>query len=241
MNKTITIPDYLTIDHYQKLQYINDIESSHDRILYTLSSIIDISMEELETYPISAITQINQEVSGLLSDINPEFYPVIKWQGKLYGYKSIQKMSMAEYIDLSELVKNPTQNLTNILAILYRPITKNNINSVKYITKSTLKALKYEVENVFDYYEIEEYNADTRKQQADEYKQFPAEIGLGALNFFMLVGLNLLKDTQSYSPNMKEMLQKMTNKKMSRARLALLNTMVGYTSYIKWQTPPSYS
>lgn len=233
----ITLPDYLTIKHYNQLKYLADIESETDKILYQISVITGIAMEELETYPLPAIQQIYKEINELLVNINPEFYPVIKWQGKLYGFKSINKMSMAEYTDLSNLCKNPAQNLTNILALLYRPIIDNKLNSTKYITKSTIKALQYEVENVFDYYEIEKYDAVTRKQRADEYLEFPAEIGLGALNFFMLLELSLSKNTQSYFPSLKQMIMKM---KMSKLKSALVSTMAGFTLSTKWLKPKSY-
>jgi len=221
----IQIPEYITIKHYNQFKYLEDIESPTDKVLYKISTLIGVPMEELETWPITAIKQVHTEVEQVLEKLEPEFYPIIEWQGKEYGYRAIQKMSMAEYVDLSELCKNPTQNLTNILAILYRPITKNKTKSSKYIYKSTLKALQYEVENVFDYYDVEPYDAATRKQVADEYLEFPAEVGLGALNFFMLVELNSSKNTASYFPSLKEMIQKM---KKSRFKSALLSTTLGY-------------
>ena len=235
----VTIPSYITIQHYLRLQHLTDIESTPDKVLYKISSILDIPMEELEKWPISAIKQVNDECDQLLDNIKPEFYPIIEWQGKFYGYRAVQKMSMAEYIDISELCKNPTQNLPNILALLYRPITKNKVNTSKYLIKSTIKALQYDVENVFDYYDIEEYDSVTRKQVAEEYKHFPAEIGLGALNFFMLVGLNSQENMKSYFPSMKQMMT-ITLKKKNKIKSALLSTIAGYISSTKWQKRKSY-
>ena len=234
----IQIPDYITIKHYNQFKYLNDLELASDKVLYKISVLTGISMEELEKWPLSAIKQVHAEVDTVLEKLEPEFYPVITWQGKEYGYRAVQKMSMAEYVDLSELCKNPTQNLTNIMAILYRPITKNKIKSTKYLVKSTIKALQYDVENVFDYYDVEPYDAATRKQIADEYLEFPAEIGLGALNFFMLVGLSSSKNTQSYFPSMKEMIQKM---KKSKLKSVLLSTMAGYIFSVKSLKLKSYN
>jgi hypothetical protein len=233
----IQIPEYITIKHYNQFKYLEDIDSASDKVLYKISTLTNVSIEELETWPITAIKQVYAEVDKILENLNPEFYPVITWQGKEYGYRAVQKMSMAEYVDLSELCKNPTQNLTNILAILYRPITENKTKSSKYIYRSTIKALQYEVENVFNYYDVEKYDAATRKQIADEYLEFPAEIGLGALNFFMLVGLSSSKNTTSYFPSMKEMIQKM---KKSKLKSVLLSTMAGYTFSTKFLKPKSY-
>jgi hypothetical protein len=136
----VTIPSYITVSHYNQFKYLDDIESQTDKILFKISILTGISMEELEKWPLPAITQVYKEIQNILNNLEPEFYPIIEWNGKEYGFKSIKKMSMAEYVDLSELCKNPTQNLTNILAILYRPITKNKVKSTKYLVKSTIKA-----------------------------------------------------------------------------------------------------
>ena len=233
----VVIPEYLTVEQYLKLQYLNDIDQPHDKVLYTISSIINVPMEELEKWPLTAIRQVNIEITELLNKVNTEFYPVVKWNGILYGYRAVHKMSMAEYVDVSQLCTKPSQNMTEILALLYRPITKNKLNTTKYITKSTLKAVKYDVENVFDYYELEQYDAVTRKQQAEEYKQFPAEIGLGALNFFMLVGLSSSKNMTSYFPSMKEMIMTL---KMSKIKSALVRIIAGYTFSTKLLKHKSY-
>lgn len=233
----VTIPEYLSIKHWKNLQHLNNIDEVNDKVLYTLSSLINVPMEDIEKWPLSAVTQVNKEIVEVLNNVKPEFYPVIEWQDRTYGYLALSKMTMAEWVDLSNLITNPTQNINEILALLYRPITKNNINSVKYITKSTFKSLKYEVENVFDYYDIEEYDSAKRKQVADEYNEFPAEIALGGLNFFMLTGLNLSNDTQSSFPNLKQMIMKM---KMNKTKSALLSTTLGYTLSTKYQIPKSY-
>jgi len=234
----IQIPEYITIKHYNQFKYLSDIEDETDKNLFKISVVTGIPIEEIETWSLSAVKQVYAEVDKVLEKLEPEFYPIIEWQGKEYGYKAVQKMSMAEYVDLSELCKNPTQNLTNILAILYRPITENKTKSSKYIYRSTIKALQYEVENVFNYYDVEKYDAATRKQRADEYLEFPAEIGLGALNFFMLAETSSSKNIASYFPSMKEIIQKM---KKSKIKSALLSTMAGYTFSTKFLKPKSYN
>jgi len=235
----ITIPDYITVRHYNQFKYLTDIELHSDKIMFKISILTGIPMEEIEKWPLSAIKQVYAEVEQILEKLEPEFYPIIEWNGKEYGYRATQKMSMAEYVDLSELCKNPTQNLTNILAILYRPIIKNKTKSSKYIIKSTIKAMQYEVENVFEYYDVEKYDAATRKQVAEEYLEFPAEIGLGALNFFMLVELSLSKNTASYFPSLKMMIQNMMKKK-NKIKSALLSTILGYTFSTKFLRLKSY-
>ena len=46
--------------------------------------------------------------------------------------------------------------------------------------------MKYEVENVFDYYEIEEYDTSKRKTESSKFDDFPIDIALGAMAFFQI-------------------------------------------------------
>ena len=43
-------------------------------------------------------------------------------QGKLYGYSSIKKCSLGEYIDLETYCKDMENSMHKVAAILYRPI-----------------------------------------------------------------------------------------------------------------------
>ena len=72
-----------------------------------------------------------------------------------------------------------------IAATLYRPITKHRFKSLKFAVKQKIKMLSNSVENVFDWYTIEKYDSDKRKEREEDFKDFPAHIFLGALSFFL--------------------------------------------------------
>ena len=138
-------------------------------------------------------------------------------------------MNLGEYIDLDTLSKDSEKNLTSILAILYRPITNNKIKEGQFILKSTIKAMKYEVENIFDYYEVEDYDVGVRKQRTSDFEEFPLDIAMGALGFFLYISAMLLTNSQIYSLKSIEEIVKKEMNKLTKRKRALLNTMAGFT------------
>jgi hypothetical protein len=241
MNETkqITIPDYLTLKHYKLLKQIQEIEDNIERKLTMIAAFSNHSYDDVMTWDIDSIIKISAEIEKILTNVKPEFYPIIEWKGQLWGYSSMQNMKTGEYVDIDNLCKDTEGNINEILALLFRPVIKNDLQSSKFVTRSTFKSLKYEVENVFDYYEIEEYDFIKRKQRAGDFDEFPAEIALGSLSFFLGTKTMLLKNTQVSSPsNQSQVETKMNWKKKLKNRL--LNTMAGYIRSRSWQILRSY-
>ena len=146
-------------------------------------------------------------------------------------------MTLGEYVDLDNLVKDTDRNLTDILALLYRPVTRNDVNTGKFIFKSTIKALKYEVENVFDYYDVEEYDINKRKVKAPEFDEFPLDIALGAMAFFLGTKTMLQNDILLSSHKIE---MEKAKKIMSKRKIRLLATTVGFLHSMNLQKPISY-
>ena len=156
-----------------------------------------------------------------------------------YGFKPMSKMSLGEYIDIDNLVKDKLANVEQILSILYRPIKSHSIKGITFKTKSSLKLIftKDKVEHLFPYYEVEEYDNEKRKLQAETFSDFPASVGLGALAFFLGVGnLSLADSLTSTLPNSKKQTKQMMRKEIS----AYKNIMGGSTRYMSWESLPSY-
>ena len=172
----------------------------------------------------------------MVSKTEPEFYPVIEWQGTLYGYRPLSKMTMGEYIDLDNLSKDSQANLTQILAILYRPLTENKLSKGKFITKTFIKAWAGKVEDPFKYYDIEKYNSDTRMANADKFKDFPVSVALGGLTFFLGTALSLSPDSKTSFLNNLD-LKKI---KMKKSKRRLLNITAGYLRSKNLEIPPSF-
>lgn len=235
----ITIPQYLNLKHYKATNRLTSLDEI-EQMVNVISAITNYEAPEVMKWSIPSVINVYNAIQTLFKDINPEFYPVIEWNGKLWGFSNMSKMKLNAYVDLDNLIKDPDKNINQILAILYRPVTKNNLTSATFLTKSTLKALKYDVENVFDYYELEEYDPSIRKQRASSFDEFPIEIATGAMAFFLDTATVLLSDSQLYSLKTQEEMMKNQMMKMSPRKSRLLNTTVGFIHSRRLATPKSY-
>jgi hypothetical protein len=239
MEITTNIPDYFTVKHYKQFSVLKSLDDMEQR-LHVITALTGESMETVLKWPIPFIIQLYAKLNELIVGVEQEFYPVIEWEGKQYGYRPMHKMLLEEYVDIDMLTKDADRNINDILAILYRPIVKNKLVSNKWIAKQTFKVLKGEVENGFDYYEIEKYDNRIREQVASSYDSFPASLALGALGFFLGSNHLLSKNTES-SFLQWELMMSEVKKKNSKIRRALARTTVGYISSINLLKVPSYN
>jgi hypothetical protein len=239
MEITTNIPDYFTVKHYKQFSVLKSLDDMEQR-LHVITALTGESMETVLKWPIPFIIQLYAKLNELIGGVEPEFYPIIEWEGKQYGYRPMHKMLLDEYIDLDMLIKDADRNINDIMAILYRPITKNKLNSGKWIAKQTFKVLQGQMENGFDYYEIEKYDNRIREQVASSYDSFPASMALGALGFFLDSNLSLSKNTTSSSQQWELMMNEVKSKS-SKMKRALARTTVGYISSISLLKVPSYN
>ena len=128
MKFEITIPDYLSIGQYKEMQMYDHL-SEVDRMIKILSIVSDKTENEIREIPANNVVQIYSDIITNLLDIKPAFYPIFELNGVRYGFKSIAKMTLGEYVDLEMLAKKPNENIEEILAILYRPIVKDKFNT----------------------------------------------------------------------------------------------------------------
>jgi len=175
-----------------------------------ISYLSNTSQKEIEALTPQEVQSTYLKILQTFGDVDSKFFPVIEINGVLYGFSSIAKMTLGEYVDLERLAKAPNDNLEEIMAILYRPITKHSFNGVKWNFIKTFKVGFGKVENLFKYYTIEKYNSSKNAEQADLMATIPVSFALGALAFFLAVASNSLLSTQAYStPNKKERMKKM--------------------------------
>lgn len=238
MNISVNIPDYFTVKHYKDFSILKSLDEMEQR-LFVISALTNEPIDTVKSWPIPFVTQLYAKLNELITNVQPEFYPIIEWNNKLYGFCPMHKMSLDEYVDYENLAKDTDKNINDILAILYRPITENKLQSNTFITKSTFKVLKGEVENGFDYYKIEKYNNEVRKQRAKEYDEFPASVALGALGFFLDIKLSLLGSTVFYFPQWNTMMEEAMKNK-NKIKRALARTTVGYMFSTNLAKVPSY-
>lgn len=198
MKFEITTPDYLSIEQLKQIQSYEHLFEV-DKMVKILSIISDKTEDEIRELPTTNILSIYTDIIERLLDISPTFYPIFELNGVKYGFKSIAKMSLGEYVDLEMLSKNPMDNISNIMAILYRPITKNNFNTFKWAFEHGVNVAKGQVEDIFKFYEIEKYDTDKRNDNAELLKSMPASFALGALSFFLQVVALSLKNIPTSS------------------------------------------
>ena len=215
MELKFNIPDYLSIKDWK---YFNSLEldSEMDKIIKFLSYITDIEEQQiLKLTPID-LKQTYLSVLQTIGESEATYFPVFELDGQLYGYSSISKMTLGEYIDLERLTKNPTKNLEEIMAILYRPIKKHSFKGITWAVKSQHKVGTGNVENLFQYYELEEYNSNNLAEHADKMKNIPVSFALGAMSFFLaLATISLTSSNLSLNPKLKEHKKVLT--KLSKA------------------------
>ena len=233
MKYKIEIPEYLSIGEYQKLSsldHLTDLEKTME-IVHTITT---IDKDILSKWTPNQLSNIGESVLNLMEFDSATFYPIIEFNNVLYGYRPISKMTLGEYIDLERLSKEPNTNLHEIIAIIYRPIIKDKTQSLKFKLINGHKIAKGTAENLFKYYEIEEYNSNDRGVNAEKMLEFPVSFALGAMSFFLGVGTKLSSSTNKYlRPT-----EKMTiTKEMNNLILSIGDGLAQYTHF---QKPISY-
>ena len=234
--KQIIIPEYLMVKHYKTLNILSSLDET-DQMIAVISSVTGEHVDDVMTWSVTSIIDVYKRITEVINKNSQTFHPIIEWKGQLYGFRNMSKMTLGEYVDLDNLIKDVDRNLNDVLALLYRPVTRNDINTAKFIYKSTIKALKYDVENVFDYYDVEEYDTDKRKVKAPEFDEFPLDIALGAMAFFLGTKIMLQNDILLSSHKIQT---EKVKKTMSKTKHRLLATTAGFLHSMNLQKPISY-
>jgi hypothetical protein len=209
MELKIKYPEYLNIKDWKYFKSL-DNDTNTAKMVNFISYLADVPQEEIEANTPQDIQSTYLKILQTFGDVDSKFFPVIEINGVLYGFSALSKMTLGEYMDLERLAKEPNENLEEIMAILYRPITKHSFNGIKWNVIKSFKVGFGKVENLFKYYSIEKYDSSKRAEQADLMATMPVSFALGALAFFLAVASNSLLSTQAYSlPNKKERKKRM--------------------------------
>jgi hypothetical protein len=232
----IQIPEYLSIGDWK---YFNSLEhlSDTEKMITLISHMTDKEMDEVRTWKPTALTNVYKTLLESFQDLEPQFYPIFELDGVKYGYNPMTKMSLGEYMDIERLAVKSQENLEEIMAILYRPITKDRFNGLKWAFKNTYKVALGEAENLFKYYDVEEYDSKDREHNAKLLSNIPASLALGALSFFLVVGSSSLINSQTSSLNPQEKMKMM--KEMNKG-MASMNIGGGLLLFITSQQHPSF-
>ena len=108
----------------------------------------------------------------------------IKFKGKKYGFiPNLSKITTGEFVDIEEYGKDININLHRIMSVLYREVDRESGR----------------------YYSVKPYDPD--ELEIDKFKDLPMSTTLSAIDFFFLLGKNLLEDLNNYSTEVVKMNQ----------------------------------
>jgi hypothetical protein len=184
----MNLPQYLTIDHFYKLQNIEALKTPED-IVNVICLISGENRDDILQLPKEQIDTTAQSLVRLFNESQPKFWPIFEYKDVLYGFQPLSKMTLGEWIDCDTYSKDWKNQLHNILAVCYRPIVKHHHKSWAWRTKYNLKVWAGDSSSPFSVYEVEPYDAEASVIRGELFKELPMEIAQGALAFFLAIGL----------------------------------------------------
>jgi hypothetical protein len=178
----------VTLDKWVKLISKKEKTKSEEavEIINTLS---DIPRKLIKELGIQDIAVILKRISILQQNADSNLNRIIKINDVEYGFHpNLEEITLGEYADIETYLKNGLENnLTRLLAILYRPITEKDK----------------------DNYSIEAYGLSDSRMRAKKFETMKAVDVNNALVFFWTFVKELLK---TLLPYLMEQNQKMLSK-----------------------------
>jgi hypothetical protein len=229
----LKLPEYISISDYRKIVSLEHLTES-EQMLERIAILTRTDREIVRSWTGDNINTITDQITALVQGTQPEFYPLIEYNDEVYGFSSLSKMTLGEYVDLESLCKNPNENLSEIMALLYRKVTDNKFDSFKWKLKSRVKLAIDKTENLFKYYKIEPYNSDNRPRNAEVFDSFPVQYVLGALFFFTLIRTSYTNDMNLSLTPEETIVKTMMKKQMDQLSLSI---GVGLAQFMVSQKP----
>lgn len=189
----VQIPDYFSVKHYKALgsfEHLDEVE----KVIETIVATTEHTRDDVMRWSMQDMLNVFRGIESILEEITTEFYPVFTFRNITYGFQPISKMSVGEFVDLDRRLDDPIGNIEEILAILYRPVVKDNFKDLEWRVKDYIRHLKGEPTNLFKMYEVEEYDTEKREWRKEVFSDLPIEYALGAMHFFIVFGLQLQSD-----------------------------------------------
>ena len=178
-HERITVPTSLediTVEQYQKLLELPEEMDDMDRLMQSVEILIGKPQDYLDQMERADLLKISELVAQIMTQQEAELQQRITIDGKTYGFHpNLSKLTVGEFADLETLCQQGyTDNLPQILGILYRPI----------------------VEEYGDFYRIENYDGEDRSEY---FRQAPASVAVSASAFFLSIVERLAVALANYS------------------------------------------
>ena len=165
---SIRVPESLAdikLEQYKKFIMLANEENGDELALYHFCNLTPLQQQGMRKKDLSEI----QETIGKALNEKPALTSTFKYRGVEYGFHpKLEDISLGEYIDLEEYMKEPYKNAEKILGVLYRPVTRK----------------------LYGKYDVENYNPD--KHTGLGFQELGADVFVGCLLFFYRLELKLL-------------------------------------------------
>jgi hypothetical protein len=202
----------ITTGQYQEFIKVQQNSNDNEFIAQKMISIFcGIPMKDVINIEYNSVVDLTNHFTSLFSE-EPEFKTRIEFNGIDLGFiPNLEKISMGEYIDLEEGLKD-WSTYHKALSVMYRPVE-----------------LK-----VGDKYEIRKY--DGSEDFHELFKELPVSVALSATIFFCRLGIELSKAILTSSTQTQE-----TQKKTSQAEGNSQETGDGINQYTQSQKEIYYA
>lgn len=228
MKKQIVLPEYISIEHYKTIENTEHL-SYLERMVKIVAAIANTDEEEVRTWDLDDLRNLFSGITDNLFDFTPILLPVFEFDGQLWGMQSLAKMNVGEYIDFENTLKGA--DVARMMAIIYRPITRNNLGSAEWKIKTNLKYAVGQTENLFKYYDIEKYDNKKVESRKEILKHLPISIAIGALTFFLSIGMILQKSIILSSETMSKEEKKIVGNEMEKIMKSLFPSIGGGSGF----------
>tara|TARA_R110000824_G_scaffold295738_1_gene484030 strand:- start:373 stop:1017 length:645 start_codon:yes stop_codon:yes gene_type:complete len=121
----------LTLEKWLKLIEVGT-DSPTSEALETIAALSDMPKQLIKQLGIQDVAVIMNELGQLQIKQDSDLKRIIEVEGKEYGFHpDLNSITLGEYADLETFIKNGIEdNMPEVMAILYRPITEKGENGV---------------------------------------------------------------------------------------------------------------
>ena len=175
MLRTIKVPTIwadLSLKDFQRFMGANPTDETAEDL--ALSIFCGIDKDEQDSFPVKELEDIKTIIAGVFTE-NPPLHRFVHIDGVKYGFHpKLENISLGEFVDLEEYMKDPIKNAQKWMGVLYRPVTKE----------------------AYGRHEIEKYHPD--KHDGAAFEAITMDIVQGALLFFYRLELGLQISSLTY-------------------------------------------
>tara|TARA_R110000782_G_scaffold73068_1_gene146059 strand:+ start:733 stop:1377 length:645 start_codon:yes stop_codon:yes gene_type:complete len=164
--------DEVTLDKWVKLISRREKTKTQDA-LDTISVLSDIPKKIIKELALGDVAKLLKKIADLQGKEDTKLKKIIKLDGIEYGFHpNLEEITLGEYADIETYLKNGLEdNLTKLVAVLYRPIT----------------------EKEGEHYSIEAYGISDTRLRAKKFEKMKARDVNSSLVFFWTLGKKLSK------------------------------------------------